>query len=399
MFNITNKLAAEGHRVVPFSVKHQLNEPTPHEKYFLSSLGDSDSVYFDEIKKTPGTISKMLGRNFYSLEAKRKAREVVQAEQIDVAYVMNFLRWMSPSILDGFKKQGIPIVVRISDFIYMCPEGHFLRNGKVCTLCQGGNHWHSVKHKCIQDSMVVSAVNALAVSLHKAIGYLDKVDAFVVPSSFTLNKMAEAGIPESKLHHIPTFIDESKIQPYTEPGDYILYFGRVSAEKGVSTLLDAFVKVRKEKPAARLMFAGRSNDGEALLLKERIEKEQIQGVEFTGELQGDELLKIIQQAAFTVVPSIWFDNMPNVLIESFAAGKPVLASNIGSLPELVHPGETGMLFEPGNADDLRDKIVQMLSDKDGLRTMGENAVIAVRDKYTPQVHYDRLMQVFAQIAN
>ncbi|MCH8330808.1 MAG: hypothetical protein IH946_05425, partial [Bacteroidetes bacterium] len=172
------------------------------------------------------------------------------------------MRWLSPSILDALKDNKVPIVVRLSDFTYLCPEGHFLRNGKVCELCLHGSHWNSVKYKCIQGSFPASLLNALAISYHNYKGLLDNVDAFVCPSPFTMGKMIEGGFPEEKMHHIPTFIEGTKFEPQFEAGDYVLFFGRISNEKGARILLEGFLELIKDPKHKdrKLIFAGRSND-------------------------------------------------------------------------------------------------------------------------------------------
>lgn len=385
-------------KVLPFSVEHPLNLPTPYAKYFLSGLTNHrDEIYYKDLKKSPYNILKLLQRNFYSFEAKRNINKLFRSNPVDVAYLLHFLKWISPSILDYLSQKKIPIIVRLSDFSFICPSSNFLRNKSICELCKNGNLWPSIKYKCSQNSTMTSVVNALAISFHKFFHLFDKVDAFVCPSKFTLDKMKEAGFPENKLHHIPTFVNANDYMPHYDNGKYILYYGRISKEKGVEFLINAYAKLARSNKIAQLIIVGRSNDEEAERLKRKILNENIPNIEIRDEVPPNEIQQLIYNSVFIVVPSIWFDNMPNTILESYAAGKPVLASNFGSFPELIRPEVTGMLFQPAAVDDLAQKIQWMLSHPNEIKLMGINARKYAEQNFLPQLHYKRLMNLFNKI--
>ncbi|TKJ33551.1 MAG: hypothetical protein CEE38_20550 [Planctomycetes bacterium B3_Pla] len=397
LFNIMEMLEKKGHTTIPFSVKHPKNCPSAYSDLFLSPItDDKDAVLFSQIRKNPKTAIKLLDRAFYSFEARKKIRKIIEKLNVDVAYCMHFLRWISPSFIMELNRLDIPIIARLSDFAYICPESHLLRDGKVCELCTKGHYWHSVKYKCVQSSFLLSFINFLSISLHRQLKILDKIDAFVCPSLFTLDTMTKAGFEKQKLFHVPTFVDSERIIPKFDRGNYILYFGRISYEKGISVLLDAYEKLIKKKSKASipLYVAGKYYGKETEQLKKRILSSGDKGVKVLGEFEHDPLYEIIRNSAFTIVPSICYDNMPNVILESFAAGKPVVGSRIGSIPDLVKHRETGLLFEPGNSDDLAEKLQWLIDHPEKCTTMGRSARILVEREHSPELHYERIMEIF-----
>lgn len=397
-FGVKKLLEERGHQVVPFSVAHPRNEPSSYSSYFLSPLTKNpDALYYREIEKHPRNIVRLFGRTFYSFEARRNVERLLKNHPVDIAYVLHFLRWISPSLIDALHAHRIPVVTRLSDFAFLCPEVHFLRNGRICELCAGGNLWHSVRYRCVQSSFPISLLNAFSVFFHRSIGILDSIDAIVCPSRFLYNKMAQAGFSMKKLHHIPSFIDQQQFIPATTPGSYVLYFGRISREKGVEVLVDAFAKLKSLSSSIRLVIVGFGSKDAMRTIHERILSAHLSNVQFEGGMSGDALFTTIRNAAFVVVPSICYENMPQVVLESYAHGKPVIASNLGSLPEVVDDQVTGCLFQAGNAEDLSEKIASLSADQQRLRDMGEAALERVRHNHSPNIHYQTLMDLFSRL--
>jgi len=400
LFNFIEMLEEKGHKIIPFSVKHPKNRPTKYSQFFLSPIAyNKDSVYFNQIRKNPKILFKLLDRSFYSLEAKNKIKNILNNFNINIAYVLQFLRWISPSIILELYKNHIPIIVRLSDFGYICPEAHMLKNNKICDLCTKGNFWHSVKYRCVQNSFLLSFINLLSIFLHKQLRIWDKIDAFICPSSFILEKMVQSGFEKQKLFHIPTFIDSKKILPKFEPGNYMLYFGRISHEKGINILLDAFEKLKRKnsKASVPLYIVGKLYGREAERLKTRVYSNSNKNIEILGAFKKSQLYQIIRNAAFIIVPSICYENMPNVVLESFSLGKPVIGSRIGSIPELVKHEETGLLFEPANSDDLAEKMQWIIEHPKECIKMGKNARKLVENKYNPELHYKKIIDVYKYV--
>jgi len=396
LFNAKKMFEFKGHKVIPFSVKHPRNRETDYEEYFLSALtGTRDASTLRQFKKTPKTLLKLFDRTFYSFEARSKVKRLLDSNKVDVAYILHFLRWISPSIFTEFSRKSIPIIVRISDFEYMCPGAHLLRDGEICELCVGDKLWPSVTHRCVQGSSLLSFIHYLAMSFHKKRGFLDKIDAFICPSRFTLGKMRTAGYDENKLFHVPTFVDFHKITPNFDVGQYILYFGRISVEKGVDLLIDA-IEVYKRRNHDQLMplYIVQTGMDETKQLEERVRSKNLTEVKILTDLTPKQFYSYVQHSAFTIVPSLFYENLPNVILESYAYGKPVLGSRRGSFLEVIQDEKTGLLFEPNDTEDLADKIGWLVNHPDECVKMGRNARELAEKEYNRNLHYDRLMNVF-----
>ncbi|MDE6301411.1 MAG: glycosyltransferase family 4 protein [Muribaculaceae bacterium] len=388
-FNIKEILEANGHTVIPFSIKGPKNFQSEYESYFLESVGDEE--YFANTRKTPATVLKSFSRMFYSLEAKKKFSALLRDTRPDVVYIMQYHNKISPSIIDAARKAGIPVVHRISDFQYMCPNALFYndRTG-VCEDCLKGKRLSCVRNRCVHNSAVLSLLKAGAKALHDLTGVPGKIDSFVVPSSFTMGKLVEYGIPQNKLYHIPTFFNPSAIpagiEPVYEP--YFLYVGRIEKQKGLETLLRAFCDTD-----LKLKIIGFSNGGYEDTLRQSLEGKR-HNIEFLGRMSFDRIVPYLNSCLCTVVPSEWYDNFPNAILESFAFAKPVIATDFGSLPELVKDGVTGLTFPYGDWEALRRSARRLADNPELARTMGLNALRAVNTDYSASAHYTALMDVF-----
>lgn len=405
-FNIKEILERNGHKVIPFSIKSSRNLPNDYEKYFLDIV--DDEVYFAQAKKkTPKMILKSFTRMFYSLEAKRKMAQLIADEKPDLVYIMQMHNKISPSIVDAAKEAGVPVVHRISDFQYMCPNALFYndRTG-VCEDCLKGKRLSCVKNKCVLNSTVYSGIKMMAKWMHDVMKVHRRIDAFVVPSEFTLCKLNEYGIPMEKLNHIPTFFNLKETNPDVEYKPYVLFVGRIEKQKGLMTLVKAFETLSYE-----LRLIGFSNDGYEEELKNylgrpingdlNIEESTAYGkngnIHFLGRKSFEEIVPYLKSCMCTVVPSEWYDNFPNVVLESYAYKKAVIATDFGSLQYMVDEGITGMKFKYADLDDLRRCVTYMMEHPDGSRAMGENAYRLIETKYSPESHYEKLMDVFGRI--
>ena len=405
-FNIKEILERNGHKVIPFSIKSSRNLPNDYEKYFLDIV--DDKVYFAQAKKkTPKMILKSFTRMFYSLEAKRKMAQLIADEKPDLVYIMQMHNKISPSIVDAARKAGVPVVHRISDFQYMCPNALFYndRTG-VCEDCLQGKRWSCVKNKCVLNSTVYSGIKMMAKWMHDVMKVHRRVDAFVVPSEFTLGKLHEYGIPMEKLNHIPTFFNLKEVNPDVEYKPFVLFVGRIEKQKGLMTLVKAFEELPYE-----LRIIGFSNDGYEDELKRylgrpingdlNVEESTAYGkngnIHFLGRKSFEEIVPYLKSCMCTVVPSEWYDNFPNVVLESYAYKKAVIATDFGSLQYMIEDGKTGMKFKYANLDDLRRCVTFMLEHPNESSAMGENAYKLIETKYSPESHYEKLMEVFGRI--
>ena len=405
-FNIKEILERNGHTVIPFSIKSSRNQPNDYETYFLDIV--DDEVYFAQAKKkTPKMILKSFTRMFYSLEAKRKMARLIADEKPDLVYIMQMHNKISPSIVDAAKGAGVPVVHRISDFQYMCPNALFYndRSG-VCEDCLKGNRLSCVKNKCVLNSTVYSGIKMMAKWMHDVMKVHRRIDAFVVPSEFTLGKLHEYGIPLEKLNHIPTFFNLKEVNPVVEYKPFVLFVGRIEKQKGLMTLVKAFEELPYE-----LRIIGFSNDGYEDELKRylgrpingdlNVEESTAYGkngnIHFLGRKSFEDIVPYLKSCMCTVVPSEWYDNFPNVVLESYAYKKAVIATDFGSLQFMVEEGRTGMKFKYADLVDLRRCITFMMEHPDESRAMGENAYKLIETKYSPESHYEKLMEKFGRI--
>jgi glycosyltransferase involved in cell wall biosynthesis len=402
MFNVQDALTAEGHEVIPFSINYPVNVASEYSRYFVPPLDESGSVYFSEHKSGLKTYLKTIERLFYSKEVERALLQLVDDVKPDLAYVLHYLRKLSPSVLVALKKRKIPIVVRLSDYQMLCPQAHCLRDNSPCEDCVGGSLLPSIRYKCVKGSAVASILNFAATKYHLARGYFDYIDRYVVTNEFAKSMMLKGGVSEDRLEVIPTFAEASRaVVVHDQRGDYITYVGRLDPTKGVDVLIRAFI-----------LMCGKGNPGELKLVvigegaKEYVDQLKAMvlahglgaRVEFTGRLSKEEVDKYLRSSLLSVVPSRWYENLPNSVLESYAVGTPVLASKIGSLTEMILEGQTGGLFEAGNADDLARKLCELTQDRSRLKSMGEVCKRMIESKYSRMAHLAKLESLFKTVA-
>lgn len=392
MFNIKKMLEDNGHEVIPFSVHSNKNVETEYSKYFIEPIGSRDAVYYNEVKKTPKSIWQMVTRSIYSGEVKKAIQQEINDIKPDLVYIIHFVNKLSPSVITGAKQMGLPVVLRLSDYFLLCPRFDFIYQKQVCEDCLKSGYMTCIKRNCVQGSKAASLIRVLSMKIHSLIKVYDKVDAFITPSEFLRKKLIDNGFPAEKIHCIPTFTASKSEVGEQQVGTYGLYFGRVTEEKGVETAVRAYEKMADKQ----LKIMGDDTTEECIRLKEYVKKKGLNNIEFLGFMSGTELEEIIKRARFALIPSIWYDNLPNTALESFQYSKPVIASDIGSLPELVIDGENGYLFEPGNADDLKAKI-ELLNDDEKIMTMGRKSRELLEERFAPTRHYNALLQVFQKV--
>lgn len=398
-FNIKELLERNGHEVIPFSIKSSRNVPITvkgverpdMEKYFLDIV--DDEVYFVQSakKKSLRLILKSFTRMFYSMEAKRKMKQLIKDEKPDLVYIIQMHNKISPSIVDAARKMKVPVVHRISDFQYMCPNALFYNDHTgVCEDCLNGNRIACIKNKCVLNSHVYSGIKMMAKWLHDVMKVHQRIDAFIVPSEFTYEKLHEYGIPYGKLNHIPTFFNLKEKDPVVKYEPYVLYVGRLEKQKGLMTLVKAFMEL-----PYKLIIIGFSNDGYEEKLKAYVG--DCKNIEFLGRMNFEQITPYLKTCLCTVVPSEWYDNFPNSLIESYAYKKAVIATDFGSLHYMVDERVTGMKFIYGNIEDLKSKVRFMFDHQAETVEMGANGYKLIETIYSPEAHYNKLMILFNSI--
>lgn len=388
MFNIKNVLEENGHEVIPFSIHSNKNVESEYSKYFVEPIGSRDAVYFDEVKKTPKSIWQMMSRSVYSIEVKKAIQKEIREQKPDIVYIIHFVNKLSPSVIRGAKQMGVPVVLRLSDYFLLCPRFDFLSGTEICEDCITKGYKCCIKKRCVKGSLPASLIRVFSMKIHKWMNIYKDVDAFVTPSEYLRKKLIDNGYDENKIHCIPTFTTSKTDVSEPVIGDYGLYFGRISVEKGVDTIVRAY----EQLPDQALKVMGDDTTDEAIRLKQYIKGKNIKNIEFLGFRSGAELEDVIKKCRFVVIPSIWYDNLPNTALEAFWYSKPVIASNIGSLPELVKDGVNGYLFKPGSVEGVRDKVL-LLKDNSKVGEMGMNSRILLTERFNKEQHYKKLKEL------
>ncbi len=402
LFQVRDAFFSRGHEIIPFSIHYSRNEQTPYSEYFVEPLGSRDEVLFQEQRRTLKGTWRTIERLFYSPEVERAVVRLVKDTQPEIAYVLAYLRKLSPSLLVGLKKADLPIVVRLSDYSMFCPKAICLRDNKPCQLCISGNLLHSIRYRCIQSSLIGSTLNAIATLYHRGRKYFDLIDQYVTPSRYLTSLMVQAGFPESKLTHVPTLVDTTRFRPDKGrvKGKSFAYIGRLEYNKGIHVLLDAVRILTAQWPDSDFVvkIAGKGNPDYRAILEQQIEQSRIENhVEFLGELDVPQIIDLLNDTMMSVIPSIWYENLPNALIESFACGTAVIATDTGSLSESIVNGNTGFLFRWNDSAHLAEIMNYCLLNSEQMLAMGQMARAVAEAIYSPQRHVSHIESVFQQV--
>jgi glycosyltransferase involved in cell wall biosynthesis len=386
VFDTASLLERNGHRVIPFAMKDGRNLPTPYDRYFVENV---------EFNKQHTLREKMAitVRVIYFQQARERLERLLRRERIDLAHLHNIAHQISPSILRSLRKFGIPVVQTLHDYKLICPTYTMLAGGERCERCAGGRFYRAALRRCNKNSLSATLLNVVEMYVHRALGVYRDVDLFISPSLFLRRKLIEAGIKASSIFYLPNAIDTNQYTPKYGGQDYCLYFGRLSAEKGVDTLIRSMKRLKD----LRLLIVGDGLQQDALA--GLIRKEGLGNVQMLGPLHGDELKNVVRDSLFVVLPSRCFENCPFSILESFALGKPVIGSGIGGIPELITPGQDGLLFRPGDVKDLRTKMQQLIDDREAALQMGRNARRKVEMKFSISAHYEQLMSAYREVRN
>ncbi len=384
-FELSRMLESHGHKIAFFSMHDKDNIKTKWNKYFVSNLLINNKSILNSLR--------LWARMTYSLEAKKKISKLLDEFKPDIVHIHNLNIFISPSILTEIKRRKIPIIQTLHDYYLIAPtRGSLFHGDSICEFTKKDKYYKAVLHRCIGNSYFASLLFVLSYYFHYILRFYDLIDLHLAPSNFLRNKYIEYGFNPKKIIYLPYFIDTEKYKDYSSIiGKYILYFGRLSPEKGLPTLIHSMEKL----PHINLIISG---DGIQLkdLMKQTTDR-HLQNIKFVGFKEGEELRRLIYHSRFTVVPSIWYENMPNSILESFASGKPVIASNIGGIPEIVKEGYNSFLFEPKNIDDYKQKIEKLWNNSNRCQRFGRNARDYVKNKFSPEEHYTRLFNIYKKL--
>ena len=382
-FGEMDLLNAHGHQVIPFSMHDERNIPSEYADYFVSNVDYENSGLKEKLA--------VAARIIYSVEARQKIAHLLQDHQIDIAHFHIFQHQISPSVFGPLRKAGIPLVLTLHDLKPICPSYLMYTNNRICEDCKDRKFYNCVLNRCTKNSRFKSLVNMVEMYFHYLMGYYQNVDRYIAVSEFYRQKMIEFGFPPEQITHIPNFIDTEKFKYAGRDEGYGLYFGRLSHEKGLDTLLEACATTRD----IPIRITGTGPAAEEL--QKKANALELDHVSFTGYKSGRDLIDLLEGASFTVLPSECYENCPMSILESLAVGTPVIGSRTGGIPELIEEGQDGFTFETGNAEDLADKMRQLWSYPELRREMGMSGTKKVLSRYVPDAHYKSLASVYAEL--
>lgn len=381
-FNTSTLLRNHGHEVIEFCTQNPLNLFSASQDYFAYAPEIREQSGWGKIKSVP--------RFFWNSDAASRLDRLLGEHKPDVAHIHNMFNGLSLSILPVLKKHHVPVVVTVHDTRFICPSSYFNLRGKHCDVCLKQGGLNCGLHKCYQNDFLNSWMCALEM-FHKE--FLFNYDRFIdkyifVSNRYRLLHQSRHSYFSDKGCVLYNFLPDMKqIVPNNKKGTYLFYYGRITEEKGIRTLIEAM----KTLPGLTLKVAGNGPLLDALKAK------RLDNVEFLGFKSGSDLFKEVRNASFVIVPSEWEENNPLTVIEAYAYGKPVIGSRMGGIPEIVNV-DTGFLFDAFDLDGLRSVIRKAASmTNDAYNQMSDNARRFAEANFDAGKHYMNLIDIYNQV--
>jgi len=377
--------------------KHRTGNPSGDDVVFanevmlLKSNGNQCTTYErcnDEFLAARTWEKLIMGiESTWSLKTYRETKKLIRKEKPEVVHIHNLFPLISPSVYYACADEGVPVIQTLHDFRFLCPKAYFMLNGNICERCLEIGLWKAIKYKCFRDSLIQSAGAAFMIWLHRSLKtWSRKVTAYITLTEFAKKKFVKAGFPSSRIFVKPNFFECSPTPDFSHNG-YVLFLGRLGEEKGIRILLEAWKNI--DVPLKILGDGPLRNE-----IEELCRKYNLKIVEIMGYKPPNTCLEYLAKARFLILPSVCYEGFPMVIREAFAYGKPVLASRLGALEEIVDDCKTGLLFEPGNPEDLAQKVHWMVNNENAVIEMGENARAEFEMKYTAEKNYEMLMDIY-----
>ena len=404
---VGSELERMGHEVAYFSMKHPNNLPCKWDKYFVTQRE------YNDVKNPLSAVRDGIAL-IYSPEAKRNFQALCEEFRPDVVHLNNVHRQITLSILDApyLKEHHVPVVYTAHDYVTICP-GYLMLDGegRVCDAClEDGKYRHCIENRCVKGSRAKSALAALEASFNRSHHSNERIDRVIAPSRFMRSKLIEGGWPEGKVLALQNFADDAILARASgvandvtdRESPYLLFFGRLSAEKGVDVLLRAFDAAAPSLPRdMRLIVVGDGPDA-AEFRELAASLDSASRIEFAGYQTGDALQTYVERASLAIASSRCRENMPYSIVEAFAAGTPVVGSRIGGIPELVANGVTGFACEPGDVATMADAMVrgaEAFLDAPVYVRMQESCRAYVRENCSRDKFMDQLVELYEEAVN
>jgi glycosyltransferase involved in cell wall biosynthesis len=368
-----------------FEAEHRMLRAAGHS--VISYTRDSNEIegfgHWKRAALAPTTI--------WARDSHREIGALIASEAPDVAHFTNTFPLISPSAYYACRNAGVPVVQSVHNYRLICPAATLWRDGSICEECVDHSLLRSIRHACYRKSRPVSAVLAIALAVHRKSGtYAGLVDRYIALTEFARAKLIAGGLPEERISVKPNFVEPDP-GARERSGDYALYAGRLTAEKGVHTLLDAWKQLG---PGVPLRIAGDGPLRDALA--RRIDSEGIAGATLLGSLPREALMRELHGARLLVFPSEWYEGMPMAILEAFACGVPTIASRLGGMQEMIEDGKNGLLVAPADAEGLADRLRWAFEHKTELSALGQAARAEYEARYTAAANCARLTDIYRE---
>jgi glycosyltransferase involved in cell wall biosynthesis len=382
-FHTRDLLRAHGHEVFDFGMRDPQNVPSAQSEFFAPARTyGGEASGFQRMRDAGAAI--------YSLSARRALSRLLDVEQPDIAHLHNIYHQLTLSIVDELRGRGIPMVQTLHDWKIACPAYTLFTNGAPCRRCVESSVLSAVKYRCIKGSTSASVVAAAEAAIAHRRRTYHGIARFIAPSGFASSVAIAAGIPPARIDVVPYLVpdDELGVEGNGERRDPVFFHGgRLEETKGVRELLAAFEKVA---PPARLQIAGwGSLQPEVELAASRNPR-----IEFLGTLSREDMLATLDRSRALLLPSIWEDNCPLVMLEAQARSTPAIVSNRGGLPEFVVDGRHGFVIDPDDIGAFAGRIVQLTEDPALAAEMGTRGRQRLVAEHRSEAHYERLLDVY-----
>ena len=343
----------------------------------------------DQVKDQNPLVT--VANTIWNQRAYGELRELLYREKPDIVHVHNTFQVISPAIYYAASEEGIPVVQTLHNYRLLCPASTFFRNGKVCEDCLGKKiPWSGVLHSCYRNSKLASAAVAVMLATHNyKQTWNQTVSAYIALTDFARNKFIEGGFPAEKIFVKPNYL-QTDPGPGDGKGNYALFVGRLTPEKGISTLLAAWRQIGNDLP---LQIAG---DGPLASEVEKASRE-MENVTWLKWLPREEILQRMKDASVLILPSTWYEGFPMIISEAFAVGLPVITSNLGSMSSIVDHQRTGLHFEPGNAAALVEAVRWWSAHRAEAAFMRTEARLEYETKYTAEENYKQMMNIYDSV--
>lgn len=403
LFNIKNALEELDHEVIPFTLGYHKNKKSKYEKYHPEPI--AQEFHLNKAKLSIYDKIQILFNSFYNISVYNSLSKLIRTEKPDIAYVLQYTTKLSISPLIALRKNNIPIVHRLSDFNLVCAKNTLFRESSVCTKCLKSDLF-SIKHKCVNDSLSQSLSYFLIRKFQNILKFQKLFDLIIAPSYFTIKTVKKVKkFKTTSFLHLPTFYERkfdeiATVKNFDSSFKKLCYVGRIAEDKGLQLLIEAFQILSKKKLKIQLDIYGDDTNEFSTQIKNQIKEYNLTNINFKGYVPNREISSVFESYDYSIIPSLWYDNMPNSFIESCRQKTPVICSRLGSLEELIEDGATGYFFYPINGQSLSSTILKLYTQtEEEYHKMTEKCYEKILSITNKEAHLETLLSNFEKILN